>query len=91
LFWFTEYHSSQANQQEAVDSLTRDSVPIIIARGDKKFSSNFRQIDDYIKTNYRLAQESRFGGNSDSTYQVLVNKQLAPSGTYRMASLPCYR
>jgi hypothetical protein len=67
-------------------SIRQEPVPIIIwdvARYDAS------RVDPFIPDRYEPVRESRRFG-STSRWQVLVDKQRTPSGTYQPLSLPCY-
>jgi hypothetical protein len=90
LFWFPGYYASAGEQDASVERMRRDSVPIVIQRTNE-FPSHFERVHRYIVENYRLTPEVRFGEAVDTPYRVYVDTRLAPTGTYRRFSLPCYR
>ena len=91
LFWFDGYYSSSPEQQQTVERLRAQSVPIVIADADSysRFAAAFGQVAEHIEQHYRLARESTFGDRD--LYRVLVDARLEPSGAYEPLALPCYR
>ena len=86
------WHASVADQRLTLDRMQQQSVPIVLGRRDEQ--ENFRQefplIYDYVRTRYRLAAESTFGGAPPSLL-VFVDARREPSGEHPDLGLPCYQ
>ena len=86
------WHASVADQRLTLDRMQQQSVPIVLGRRDEQ--ENFRQefplIYDYVRTRYRLATESTFGGAPPSLL-VFVDARRDPSGEHPDLGLPCYQ
>ena len=91
IFWYSEYGASPPDQEQTIERLRGQSVPIVIeeAQRDEKFEANFPLVNRYLLENYRVAGETDFG--EDTLYRVLADKRRVPAGTYRPWPLPCYR
>jgi hypothetical protein len=92
IFWFQRVYASPRDQQEMLDRLGRQSVPIVIDWTGREHSAHrFVQVDSYLREHYLLARESTFtdAGRGD-VYRVLVDGRATPSSTYEPLSLPCY-
>ena len=80
-----------ADQRLTIQRMQRQSVPIVLGRGDQEeaFRHGFPLVYDYVQTRYRLAAESTFGG--EQSFLVFVDAQVDPDGEYPDLGLPCYR
>jgi hypothetical protein len=84
------------NEDKTIGKLGTQSVPIIIMNMDEYepfadfFDRTFsdRWFDRYLSDRYRVALEA--GTDGFGGYQVFVDSQAAPTGTYEPLSLPCY-
>ena len=86
------WHASVADQRLTLARMQRQSVPIILGRRDQEdeFQEGFPLVYDYVRTRYRLAAESTFGGEPPY-YLVFVDTQREPVAQHRDLGLPCYR
>ena len=85
------WHASVADQRLTLDRMKQQSVPIILGRRDEqeKFRQEFPLIYDYVRSRYRLAAESTFGGEPPSLL-VFVDTQLEPDSVHSDLGLPCF-
>jgi hypothetical protein len=83
--------STEEDQRKSVHRLARQRTPIILMdmRNYDRFAKAYPLIDQYLSDYYSVAAESGFGDH-DSTYRVLVDSRLTPTGTYERWSLPCF-
>ena len=86
------WHASIADQRLTIDRIQRQSVPIILGRRDEqeKFRQEFPLIYEFVRSRYRLAAESTFGGEPPSLL-VFVDARRDPSGEHPDLGLPCYQ
>ena len=86
------WHASVTDQRLTLDRMKQQSVPIILGRRNEQeeFRQEFPLIYDYVRTRYRLAAESTFGGEPPSLL-VFVDTQLEPDSVHSDLGLPCYR
>jgi hypothetical protein len=95
-FMLGDHFSSPETQEQIVRKLDTQRVPIVIAEAkgfaaDGEFSKRQPVIRQYLTTRYEVGGATTFGANGGETYLVLVDRSLAPSGSYSPYSLPCYR
>ena len=86
------WHASSADQRLTIERMQQQSVPIILGRRDQEeaFRQGFPLVYDYVRTRYRLAAESTFGG--EQTFLVIVDAQLNPDAAeHPDFGLACYR
>jgi hypothetical protein len=85
------WHASEADQRLTIDRLRRQRVPLVLSHAafQARFEHSFPLVHDYVMKRYRLARESTFGGVS--TYSVLVDSRITPTGRFEPLDLPCYR
>ena len=86
------WHASVADQRLTLARMQQQSVPIVLGRRDEQeeFRQQFPLIYDYVRTRYRLAAESTFGGEPPSLL-VFVDARRDPSGEHPDLGLPCYQ
>ena len=86
------WHASVADQRLTIERMQQQSVPIILGRRDEevKFRQEFPLIYEYVRSRYRLAAESTFGGEPPPLL-VFVDARRDPSGEHPDLGLPCYR
>ena len=91
-FFFGGWHASIADQRLTLERMQRQSVPIILGRRDQEpgFERDFPLVYEYVRTRYRLAAESTFGGEPPY-YLVFVDTQMEPVAQHLDLGLPCYR
>ena len=91
-YLYGKWHASVSDQRLTIERMQRQSVPIVLARGDEvhTFRQGFPLIYDYVQTRYRLVAESTFGGEPPSLL-VFVDAQLDPDGEHPGLGLPCFR
>ena len=93
--FFGGHWSDAAFQRRVVSRLEEQSVPIVFIEkntyGD--FRQDFSLVDDYLRTNYRVAGESSFGDPSaaEDGYRVLSRNGVPSDRTYESWQLPCFR
>lgn len=84
------WHASLDDQRLTVERMKRQRVPIVLVRDEREpyFRGGFPIVYDYVQARYRKAS-----ANSDQIagFQVLVDRQIMPTGTYDQLGLPCYR
>ena len=95
LVFFGGHWSSISHQRQIIAKLSSESVPLVIV--DKAtvsdFEQNYQLVNRHLQRTYRLARESSFGDPEVSTdgYQVLVQRELSPTGRYDSWGLPCFQ
>ena len=91
-FLYGGWHASVADQRLTLERMQRQSVPIILVRGDRveTFRQGFPLIYDYVQTRYSLAAASTFGATPPPLL-VFVDTRLDPVGVHPDLGLPCYR
>ena len=73
---------SVADQRLTIQRMQRQSVPIVLGRGDQEeaFRHGFPLVFGCVQTRYRLAAESTFGG--EQSFLVFVDAQVDPDGEH---------
>ena len=95
LVFFGGHWSSIAHQQQIIAKLSNESVPLVIVdkATAREFEQEYQLVNHHLQRTYRLARESSFGDPevSNDGYQVLVHRDLSPTGRYDSWDLPCFR
>jgi hypothetical protein len=84
-----------ATLDDQVDTLLLilDRPPVFVVadlEAYENMANSFFLLDDYLFSAYRIAAESRFGGQS-TWFRVWVPRGREPLGEYGQDALPCYR
>jgi hypothetical protein len=91
VYLYPNWHSSVADQQLTVERLERERAPIAIApvEGQPATRKAFPIVQQYVDGHYQQVTRGNFG--SALEYDVLVRRDIPPSGRYQPLDLPCYR
>lgn len=84
------WHASELDQRLTIERMQQERVPIVLVREDQEpeYRTGFPLVHSYVQQRYKLAPAS---SDQIRGYQVYVDRQIAPSGTYDQLGLPCYR
>jgi len=91
VYFYPRWHSSVDDQRLTVERLERQRVPIAISPVESEPATReaFPIVRDYVDRHYRHVRRSNFGSKME--YDVLVSREIPPSGTFEPLDLPCYR
>ena len=92
-FW-TQPHE----QQRTIDKIQRASAPVVLidvaaaatADSGRVIDVTLPLLDRYLSQHYVSAGITGFGASTGASFNVLVDRQRTPTGTYPPFSLPCF-
>jgi len=92
-FW-----TRDAEQRRTIAALSKGPAPLALidvetaggASPDRFLDPTLAILDTYLSQHYREAGTTGFGGSSNLTFRVLVDRRRMPTGTYEPLSLPCF-
>jgi hypothetical protein len=84
------WHASESDQRLTIARMQQERVPLVLVREDVsyEYQYGFPLVYEHVQRHYARATPA---SNLIDGYQVWVDRQLTPTGTYEPLGLPCYR